>query len=98
MAKVCELCGKGPATGNNVSHAHNKTRRRFLPNLHDKALHSEALGRMVRLKVSTSAIRTVECHGGLDSYLLKTSDDRLSQGAQRIKRQVRNARTASAAE
>lgn len=95
MAKVCELCGKGPATGNNVSHAHNKTRRRFLPNLHDKALHSESLGRMVRLKVSTSAIRTVERHGGLDSYLLKTSDERLSQGARRIKRQVKSARAAA---
>ena len=57
-----------------------------MPNLHDKALLSEALGRMVRLKVTTSAIRTVERHGGLDNYLLKTSDDRLSQGARRIKR------------
>ena len=91
MARRCELTGKGVLTGNNVSHAHNKTRRRFLPNLHDKALLSEALGRMVRLKVSTSAIRTVERHGGLDNYLLKTPDDRLSQGARRIKRQVRNA-------
>ncbi len=96
MARCCELTGKGVLTGNNVSHAHNRTRRRFLPNLHDRALHSEALGRMVRLKVTTSAIRTVERHGGLDNYLLKTSDDRLSQGARRVKRQVRNARAASA--
>ena len=98
MARRCELTGKGVLTGNNVSHAHNRTRRRFLPNLHDKALHSEALGRMVRLKVTTSAIRTVERHGGLDNYLLKTSDERLSQGARRVKRQVRNARAAAAAE
>ncbi len=98
MARRCDLTGKGVLTGNNVSHAHNKSRRRFLPNLHDKALHSETLGRMVRLKVSTSAIRTVERHGGLDNYLLKTSDDRLSQGARRIKRQVKSARAATAAE
>ena len=95
MARRCELTGKGVLTGNNVSHAHNKTRRRFLPNLHDKALHSEALGRMVRLKVSTSAIRTVERHGGLDNYLLKASDEKLSQGARRIKRQVRDALAAA---
>ena len=98
MARRCELTGKGVLAGNNVSHAHNKTRRRFLPNLHDKSLHSEALGRMVRLKISTSAIRTVERHGGLDNYLLKTPDDRLSQGARRIKRQVKTVRTANAAE
>ena len=98
MARRCELTGKGVLTGNNVSHAHNKTRRRFLPNLHDKALLSEALGRMVRLRVSTSAIRTVERHGGLDAYLMKTSDDRLSQGARRIKRQVKTVLAATAAD
>ena len=98
MARRCELTGKGVLAGNNVSHANNRTRRRFLPNLHDKALLSEALGRMVRLKISTNAIRTVERHGGLDNYLLKTSDDRLSLGARRIKRQVRNARAANAAD
>ena len=98
MARRCELTGKGVLAGNKVSHAHNKTRRRFLPNLHDKALHSEALGRMVRLKISTNAIRTVERHGGLDNYLLKASDDRLSQGARRIKRQVKNVRAANAVE
>ena len=97
MARRCELTGKGVLAGNNVSHANNRTRRRFLPNLHDKALHSDALGRMVRLKVSTSAIRTVERHGGLDNYLLKTSDDRLSQDARRIKRQVKNVLAANAA-
>ena len=98
MARRCELTGKGVLTGNNVSHAHNKSRRRFLPNLHDKALHSEALGRMVRLKVSTNAIRSVEHQGGLDNYLLKASDDRLSQDARRIKRQVKNKLAASAAD
>lgn len=98
MARRCELTGKGVLTGNNVSHAHNKTRRRFLPNLHDKALLSDALGRMVRLRVSTSAIRTVERGGGLDAYLLKTPDSRLSEAARRVKRQVRNALAASAAD
>ena len=98
MARRCELTGKGVLTGNNVSHAHNRTRRRFLPNLHDKALLSEALGRMVRLRVSASAIRTVERHGGLDAYLMKTPDDRLSQGARRIKRQVKTVLAATAAD
>ena len=98
MARRCELTGKGVLTGNNVSHAHNKTRRRFLPNLQEKALLSEALGRMVRLRVSTNAIRTVERRGGLDAYLLNTPDDRLSLGARRVKRQVRNRLAASAAE
>ena len=98
MARRCELTGKGVLAGNNVSHAHNKTRRRFLPNLQEKALLSEALGRMVRLRVSTNAIRTVERRGGLDAYLLNTPDDRLSLGARRVKRQVRNRLAANAAE
>ena len=98
MARRCELTGKGVLTGNNVSHANNRSRRRFLPNLHDKALLSEALGRMVRLKVSTNAIRTVEKNGGLDAYLLKTSDDRLSQDARRIKRQVKTILAAQTAD
>ncbi|MBT5037375.1 MAG: 50S ribosomal protein L28, partial [Rhodospirillaceae bacterium] len=72
MSRVCELTGKGVQTGNNVSHAHNKTRRRFLPNLQSKAMLSDALGKSVRFRVSTSAMRTVEHHGGLDSYLLNT--------------------------
>ena len=97
MARRCELTGKGVLAGNNVSHAHNKTRRRFLPNLQEKALLSEALGRMVRLRVSTNAIRTVERRGGLDAYLLNTPDDRLSLGARRVKRQVRNRLAANAA-
>ena len=98
MARRCELTGKGVLTGNNVSHAHNKTRRRYLPNLQNKALHSEALGQMVRLRVSTNAIRSVEHLGGLDNYLLKASDDRLSQDARRIKRRVKNKLAASAAD
>ena len=77
--------------GNNVSHANNRTRRRFLPNIQDTSLLSDALGRSVRLRVSTRAIRSVEHAGGLDAYLLKTSDERLSGEARRIKRQVQKA-------
>jgi large subunit ribosomal protein L28 len=94
MARRCELTGKGVLTGNNVSHANNKTRRRFLPNVQEMALHSDALGRAVRLKISTNALRSVERKGGLDSYLLDARDSQLSARAQRIKRQV--AKTAAA--
>ena len=95
MARRCELTGKGVQTGNNVSHAHNKTRRRFLPNLQSKALLSDALGKSVRFRVSTSAIRTVERHGGLDSYLMKTPNSRLSLEARRVKRKIVRARASS---
>ncbi len=97
MARRCELTGKGVLTGNNVSHAHNKTRRRFLPNLHYKALLSDALGQSVRLRVSTSALRTLERRGGLDAYLMTAPDSRLSEDARRIKRRVQKALAANAA-
>jgi len=80
MAKRCQISGKTVMSGNNVSHANNRTRRRFLPNLQSTRMHSEILGRAISLRVSTSAMRTVEKHGGLDAYLL----------------QARNARSASA--
>ncbi len=89
MSRRCELTGKTVMTGNNVSHAHNKTRRRFLPNLQYKSLLSDALGTTVRLRVSTSALRTVERRGGLDAYLLDAPDRVLSLEAQRIKRRVK---------
>ena len=88
MARRCELTGKGVQTGNNVSHAHNKTRRRFLPNVQDMALHSEALGRAIRLKISVSALRTVEKKGGLDAFLTDAKDGQLSLKARRLKRAV----------
>jgi large subunit ribosomal protein L28 len=88
MARRCELTGKGVQTGNNVSHAHNKTRRRFLPNVQDMALYSEALGRAIRLKISVSALRTVEKKGGLDAFLTDAKDDQLSLKARRLKRAV----------
>jgi large subunit ribosomal protein L28 len=88
MARRCELTGKGVMTGNNVSHAHNKTRRRFLPNVQETSLYSEGLDRSMRFKVSASALRSVEHNGGLDNFLMKASDDQLSQTALRVKRQL----------
>lgn len=88
MSRVCELSGKGPATGNNVSHAHNKTRRRFLPNLNEVTLMSDGLKRSFRLRVSASALRTVDHRGGLDAYLARTRDEDLSPRALKIKRDL----------
>lgn len=85
MARRCSVTGKGPQFGNNVSHANNKTRRRFEPNLQDKAMLSDALGRMVRLRLSTNAIRSIEHRGGLDAFLLSTADARLAPEALRLK-------------
>ena len=95
MSRRCELTGKGVQSGNNVSHANNRTRRRFLPNLQSKMMLSDALGKSVRFRVTTSAIRTVERQGGLDSYLLNTPDSHLSLEAQRVKRKVARARAAA---
>ena len=91
MARRCELTGKGVMTGNNVSHANNKTRRRFIPNVQDMALHSESLGRAVRLKVCVSALRTIEKKGGLDAYLFDAENSQLSLKARRVKRAVAKA-------
>jgi large subunit ribosomal protein L28 len=96
MARRCELTGIGVQAGNNVSHANNRTRRRFLPNLQSKAMLSDALGKSVRFRVATSAIRTVEHHGGLDNYLVKAPSSRLSLEAQRVKRKIVRARAAAA--
>ncbi len=95
MARRCELTGKGVLTGNNVSHAHNKTRRRFLPNLQRMSLMSETLGKTVRLRLTPYALRNVDRCGGLDAYLLATKDDKLSLEARRLKRRIRKARQAA---
>ena len=95
MSRRCELTGKGPMVGNNVSHANNKTKRRFLPNLTETALMSETLGRTFRLKVSAAALRTVDHKGGLDAFLMKAKDADLSDKARRIKKEVRNAQPAT---
>jgi len=91
MARRCSITGKGVLTGNNVSHANNKTRRRFLPNLQETAVLSDALGQMVRLKVSTRGLKTIEHNGGLDSFLLTTNDSRLPVEARRLKKRVQKA-------
>jgi len=88
MARRCELTGKGVLTGNNVSHSHIKTRRRYLPNLQTTSLHSETLGQSVRLRISTQALRTVEAKGGIDAFLLGASDAVLSLRARRLKRSI----------
>ncbi len=88
MARRCELTGKGVLTGNNVSHAQNKTRRRFLPNLHQVSLQSDALDQLVRLRVTASALRTVEKQGGLDAYLRDADDGVLSIKARRLKKRI----------
>ncbi len=85
------MTGKGVMAGNNVSHAHNKTRRRFLPNIQVASLLSDALGRSVRLRLSTRAIRTIEKKGGLDAFLLATPDAKLPVEARRLKRAVKKA-------
>lgn len=91
MARRCELTGRQVQTGNNVSHAHNKTRRRYLPNVQDKRMMSEILNRTVKLKVSAYGLRSVEHKGGLDNYLLNTSDSKLSLAARRLKRDIKKA-------
>lgn len=94
MSRRCELTGKSVMTGNNVSHAHNKTRRRFLPNLCNVSLLSEKLGRQFKLRVSAHALRSVEHRGGLDAYLRKARDGELSEKALRIKRELAKAEAA----
>ncbi|MFN3227255.1 MAG: 50S ribosomal protein L28 [Hyphomicrobiales bacterium] len=94
MARRCELTGKGVQTGNNVSHANNKTRRRWLPNLNTVSLVSDALGRTVRLRISASALRSVEHRGGLDAFLLKARDTELSANALKVKKEVLKAQSA----
>ena len=88
MSRVCELTGKGRQVGNNVSHANNKTKRTFLPNLQNVTLLSDSLSRGVKLRVSTHGLRSVEHVGGLDNWLLKTSDDKLSLKVRKLKREI----------
>lgn len=95
MSRRCSMTGKGVMAGNNVSHAHNKTRRRFLPNLQVTSLLSDALGDVVRLRLSARAIRTIEHKGGLDAYLLGTSDTKLPEDALTLKRKVKKAMAAA---
>lgn len=96
MARRCSVTGQGVLTGNNVSHANNKSRRRFLPNLQQTSLLSDALGRTVKLRLTARTIRSIEHNGGLDAYLLGTPNGKLTQEAVRIKRQIRKVNAAAA--
>ena len=91
MSRRCAITGKGVQTGNNVSHAHNKTRRRFLPNLQTTSLYSEALDTKVRLRVSAHGLRSIEHKGGFDAFLLAARDSQLAPKALRIKRRLKRA-------
>lgn len=91
MSRRCELTGRGVQTGNTVSHANNKTRRRFLPNLQETSFMSDVLGTTVRLRLTTRGIRTIEHNGGIDSFLLGTPDRRLPDEAQVLKRRIARA-------
>ncbi|AGF75095.1 50S ribosomal protein L28 [Bartonella australis AUST/NH1] len=97
MSRTCELTGKTVQYGNNVSHANNKTRRRFLPNLCNVTLISEALQKSYRLRISANALRSVEHRGGLDGFLVKADDKELSQSARLLKRQITKKRAEQAA-
>jgi len=96
MSRRCEFLGKGPMTGHNVSHANNKTKRRFLPNLCDVTLMSDALGRSFKFRISAHALRSVDHSGGLDAFLMKSKDENLSPAARKVKRDI--AKAASGAE
>jgi len=89
MSRRCSISGKGVLAGNNVSHAHNKTRRKFFPNIQVSSMPSEVLGQSVKLKLATQTIRTIEKNGGIDAYLLSTSNKKLSVEAQRLKRKIK---------
>jgi large subunit ribosomal protein L28 len=88
MARRCELTGKAVLVGNNVSHANNKSKRRFLPNLKTVSLMSDALQRTVRLRISIAALRSVEHRGGLDAFLVKAREDELSDRARKLRKDV----------
>ena len=88
MSKICEISGKKPMTGNNVSHANNRTKRRFIPNLQNVKLYSGTLQKYINLNITIRTMKTVEKNGGLDSYLIKTSNKNLADTAIKLKKQI----------
>ena len=88
MSKVCEISGKKPMSGNNVSHANNRTKRRFIPNLQNVKLYSRTLQKYINLNITVRTMKTVEKNGGLDTYLIKTSNKNLANSAIKIKNQI----------
>ena len=97
MSRRCEITGKGVQSGNNVSHANNKTRRRFLPNLQQQSLLSDVLGASIRVRLTTHALRTIEHNGGLDAFLMGTPNRNLPAEAQVLKRRIVRAAAKKAA-
>ncbi len=97
MSRRCAISGKGVLTGNNVSHANNKSRRRFLPNLQEQSLLSDVLGGAIRVRLTTHALRTIEHNGGLDAFLLGTPNRNLPAEAQVLKRRIVRAQAKKAA-
>ncbi|MBL9063538.1 50S ribosomal protein L28 [Tabrizicola sp.] len=95
MSRVCELTGKGPMSGNTISHANNKSRRRFLPNLNEVTLISDVLGQSFKFRVTAAALRSVDHRGGLDAYLAKAKDEELSANALKIKKDIAKAQAAA---
>ena len=95
MAKRCELTGVGVQTGNNVSHSHRKTRRRFLPNLHSISVRSQALGKKISLRITSATLRSIDHNGGLDKFLLTAKSRSLSEMGQKLRRQVQKALAAN---
>jgi large subunit ribosomal protein L28 len=96
MSRRCELTGTGPVSGNNVSHANNKTKRRFLPNLCQVTLASETLDRSFKFRIAARALRSVDHCGGLDNFLLKAKNEDLSPAALKLKREIKKAQTEAA--
>ena len=88
MSKICDISGKKPMSGNNVSHANNRTKRRFIPNLQNVKLYSGTLQKYINLNITIRTMKTVEKNGGLDSYLIKTSNKNLAETAIKIKKQI----------
>jgi large subunit ribosomal protein L28 len=97
MSRRCQFTGKGVQSGNNVSHANNKSRRRFLPNMQETSLVSDILGTTVRVRLTTHAMRTIEHNGGFDSFLLSTPNRNLPADAQVLKRRLVRCQTKRAA-
>ncbi len=95
MSRVCELTGKGPMSGNTISHANNKSRRRFLPNLNEVTMISDVLGQSFKFRVTAAALRSVDHRGGLDAYLAKAKDEELSANALKVKKDIAKATAAA---
>ena len=95
MSRVCELTGKGPMSGNTISHANNKTRRRFLPNLNEVNMISDVLGQSFKFRVTAAALRSVDHRGGLDAYLAKAKDEELSANALKVKKDIAKAQASA---